>query len=70
VSAGSVLARSQAINELDKIKAKYGDFGSGSTSDRRTIAWLKNYYRKNHSWPEEIVRTYWKTITKIERELK
>ncbi|NHJ39755.1 MAG: ribonuclease HII [Asgard group archaeon] len=69
VSAGSLLARSSSLNELDKIRKKYGDFGSGSTNDKLTINWLKKYYEKNASWPEEIVRVYWKTIDKIEKEI-
>ncbi|NHK30308.1 MAG: ribonuclease HII [Asgard group archaeon] len=69
VSAGSLLARAKSLSELDKIRKKYGDFGSGSTNDKRTINWLKNYYKQNSSWPEKIVRVYWKTIEKIEREI-
>jgi ribonuclease HII len=69
VGAGSILARYRAITELSKLKEKYGNFGSGSTSDKRTIAWLKKYYSQNKSWPD-IVRTYWKTIDRIEKEIK
>jgi ribonuclease HII len=70
VSAGSLLAREKSLNELDKIRKKYGNFGSGSTNDKKTIEWLKKYFLENESWPEKIVRVYWKTIEKIERELK
>ena len=70
VGAGSILARDQSLKELTKIRNKYGDFGSGSTSDQKTRTWLKNYYLKNNSWSEEIIRTYWKTIENIEKELK
>ncbi|MEA2070247.1 MAG: ribonuclease HII [Asgard group archaeon] len=70
VSAASILARKTAIEELTKIQKKYGEIGSGSTSDKRTISWLRNYYRKNKSWPEKIVRTTWKTIDTIEQEEK
>lgn len=69
VSGGSILAREKSLVELDTIRKKYGDFGSGSTSDKRTINWLRTYYKKNKSWPK-IVRTYWKTIDKIEKEMK
>ncbi len=70
VGAGSILARDQSLKELTKIRTKYGDFGSGSTSDRKTITWLKDHYLQYRSWPDEIIRTYWKTITNIENELK
>ncbi|MFW9925043.1 MAG: ribonuclease HII, partial [Candidatus Thorarchaeota archaeon] len=70
VSAGSVLARAESLKELETLKKKYGDFGSGSTSDKKTIQWLKDYYTKNRNWPEKLVRTYWKTITVIEKEFE
>lgn len=70
VGAGSILARDQSLKELAKIRTKYGDFGSGSTSDQKTRTWLKNHYLQNRSWSNDIVRTYWKTITNIEKELK
>ncbi len=69
VGAGSVLARNASLEALRELSSKYGDFGSGSTNDRKTINWLKQYYKKNHSWPK-IVRVYWKTIERIENELK
>ena len=69
VSAGSILARDKALSELLKIKQHYGDFGSGSTSDKRTINWLTNYFQKYGSWPADIVRTYWKTIEEIEERV-
>lgn len=70
VGAGSVLARNASLEELRKIRTQYGDFGSGSTNDKKTINWLKQYYMKNHTWPKKIVRVYWKTIQRLENELK
>ncbi|NHJ46824.1 MAG: ribonuclease HII [Asgard group archaeon] len=70
VSAGSLLARGQSLTELDKIRKQHGNFGSGSTNDKRTINWLKQYYIQNKSWPKKIVRVYWKTIDRIEKEIK
>ncbi len=70
VGAGSILARDQSLKELVKIRKKYGDFGSGSTSDKKTITWLENHYLQNRSWPTDIIRTYWKTITNIEKKFK
>ncbi|NHJ84841.1 MAG: ribonuclease HII [Asgard group archaeon] len=68
VGAASLLAKQKATQELDKIRDKFGDFGSGSTSDKKTIRWLTEYYDKNRSWPTKIVRTYWKTVTNIEKK--
>ncbi|NHJ32317.1 MAG: ribonuclease HII [Asgard group archaeon] len=70
VGAGSVLARNASLEELKNIRAKYGDFGSGSTNDKKTINWLKQYYKNNRSWPKKIVRVYWKTIERLENEQK
>ena len=70
VGAGSILARDQSLKELAKIRDKYGDFGSGSTSDTKTRTWLKNYYLENRSWSNDIIRTYWTTIENLEKELK
>jgi ribonuclease HII len=70
VSAASLLARAESLIELDEIRKRYGDFGSGSTNDKKTINWLKQYYMQNKSWPEKIVRVYWKTIDRIEKEIK
>ncbi|MBN1330585.1 MAG: ribonuclease HII [Candidatus Heimdallarchaeota archaeon] len=69
VSAGSILARERSLLELEKMREKYGDFGSGSTSDAKTIAWLKRYYKNHGKWPP-VVRTFWKTTTEIEEEIK
>jgi len=70
VGAGSVLARNASLEELRKIRTEYGDFGSGSTNDKKTINWLKQYYKKNRSWPKKIVRVYWKTIQRLENEIE
>jgi len=69
VAAGSILARERSLLELEKIRKKYGDFGSGSTGDKKTISWLKNYFENNGKWPS-VVRTFWKTISEIEEELR
>jgi len=70
VGAGSVLARNASLEELRKIRTEYGDFGSGSTNDKKTINWLKQYYKKNRSWPKKIVRVYWKTMQRLEYEIE
>ncbi|MHA1504696.1 MAG: ribonuclease HII [Candidatus Heimdallarchaeota archaeon] len=69
VSAGSVLARAELLTRLQDLTQKHGYFGSGSTNDKKTITWLKKYYIKHKSWPD-IVRTYWKTIKNIEKEIE
>ena len=70
VGGGSILARTKSLEEMEKISKKYGNIGSGSTSDKTTIKWLREYYNENKTWPEKIVRTYWKTIKNIEKEFE
>ncbi|MCL5407760.1 MAG: ribonuclease HII [Candidatus Thermoplasmatota archaeon] len=64
VSAASIIAKVTREKEISKIKIEIGDFGSGYPSDERTIAFLKNYFRKNGRLPPH-VRKSWKTVNTI-----
>lgn len=69
VSAASILAkvrRDQSIKDLHK---KYGDFGSGYTFDKKTIAFLKRWYEKYDNMPA-CVRTSWKTMKRIAHDIQ
>ncbi len=68
VSSASVYAKYIHNLEMEKIRVKYGDFGSGTPNDIKTIKWLEDYYRENKKWPP-IVRTFWKTIARVEKRL-
>ncbi|UXD21579.1 ribonuclease HII [Ignicoccus pacificus DSM 13166] len=59
VSAASVVAKEAREEHVRKLKAKYGDFGSGYPSDKRTREWLVNNYDK------PIVRRKWKTLQRV-----
>ena len=63
VAAASILAKTEREKTIGRLKKKYGDFGSGYTSDAKTIMWLKKWYKDNGSWPS-IVRIKWKTLGK------
>jgi ribonuclease HII len=66
VGAASIMAKVSRDSEIDKIAEKYGDFGSGYTSDPRTIAFLKNWLEKNKQLPA-FVRKSWVTIKELKK---
>lgn len=72
VSAASIIAKVEREEEIAKLKEEYGDFGTGYTSDERTIAWLKEWLKKNKEFPEHLVRKSWVTSSALlgEREQK
>ena len=50
VSAASIIAKVVRDGEIDKIKKEIGyDFGSGYSSDPRTVKFLKEYWRTHHN---------------------
>jgi len=72
VSAASIMAKVERENEIEKLREKYGDFGSGYTSDELTIKWLREWLTKNSDFPEHLVRRSWSThgMLKGEKEQK
>jgi ribonuclease HII len=66
VSAASILAKVERDEEIRKMYEKYGNFGSGYTSDKRTINFLKEKISKGEI-PNE-VRKSWKTYRKLIEE--
>lgn len=64
VAAASIIAKQTRENEIEKLKEKIGDFGSGYPSDERTIKFLKSYFNDNSKWPSG-TRKSWKTIDRI-----
>jgi len=61
VAAASIIAKSKREREIEKLKEKYGDFGSGYTSDSKTQEYLKKNFRKF----EEIFRKSWSSYKKL-----
>ena len=68
VSAASIIAKVKRDMIIDELKTEFGDFGSGYPSDKKTINFLIEWFKKTHTWPS-IVRTSWKTIKEIEQIL-
>ncbi|MHA1324316.1 MAG: ribonuclease HII, partial [Candidatus Helarchaeota archaeon] len=69
VSASSIIAKVIRDRELQKLQQKYSiNFGSGYTSDKRTIDFLRTWVKIHKQFPA-IVRKSWKTAKNIENEL-
>ena len=64
VAAASIMAKHTRELEIERLKKKIGDFGSGYPSDTRTIKFLKSYFHDNSKWPSG-TRKSWKTIERI-----
>ena len=69
VAAASIIAKETREMEIEKIKDRIGDFGSGYPSDKRTIKFLESFYDDNGKWPEE-VRESWSTLGKILQRIR
>ncbi|TFG11314.1 MAG: ribonuclease HII, partial [Promethearchaeota archaeon] len=68
VSAASIVAKYERDSIIARLRAIYGDFGSGYTSDRKTIDFMRNWIIKNKSFPP-FVRRSWETAKNLEEEL-
>ena len=63
VSAASILAKVTRDRAIEKLR-KTHDLGSGYPSDSKTIKFVANYHKINHSLPT-FVRKSWKPVQKI-----
>jgi len=64
VGAASILAKVTRDREIEKIKRRYGDIGSGYPSDEVTQKWLNDYFKEHRSFPD-IVRKKWATVSNV-----
>ncbi len=69
VGAASIIAKVNRDKAIEKIKEKYGEIGSGYSSDPRTIEWMKKWLEKNKEFPS-FVRKSWVTTNGILNEKK
>jgi ribonuclease HII len=67
VSAASIIAKVQRDAEIEKLKKKYGDFGSGYLTDERTMDFLKHLLDVNGDYPS-CVRKAWKPAQRAKSE--
>jgi ribonuclease HII len=64
VSAASVIAKVERDAEIEALKRRFGDFGSGYTSDPRTMEFMRKNFRKPEL--QEFLRHKWKTMKEFE----
>jgi len=67
VAAASIIAKVERDKEIDELKKKHGNIGSGYPSDEVTVNWLKNHMEDNKEFPD-IVRRTWMTAELMEKE--
>ena len=68
VAAASIIAKVKRDEEIEELKKKYGDFGSGYPSDKKTIKFLSNWVNEKKNIPK-FARKSWKTWDKINTTL-
>jgi ribonuclease HII len=61
VSAASIVAKVMRDRAIDKLRAEYGNIGSGYPSDPATVAFLSSYIDENRC-PPACARRSWKTV--------
>lgn len=67
VSASSIIAKHTRDEEIKKLHKKFGNFGSGYSSDPITKRFLKHWLENNKEFPD-IVRKSWFTAHELKRE--
>lgn len=73
-SAASVMAKTARDADIELLKTKHGDFGTGYPSDPKCVEWLKNRLDVEGKLPD-IVRHSWDTVSilkdkRLQRDLK
>ncbi len=69
VGAASIVAKVIRDREVEKLRERYGNFGSGYPADPLTREYLEQYIRKHRS-PPPFARRSWKTITEYLETLR
>lgn len=69
VSAASIVAKVRRDARMAELRRRYGDLGSGYSSDPRTIAFLERWVRERGKLPE-FARRSWETARRIEEQLR
>lgn len=67
VSAASILAKVERDKEIAALRSRYGDFGSGYMSDRKTMEFLKQWLQ-THGEYADCVRKSWKPAKQAKNE--
>lgn len=61
--AASILAKVTRDRHIEVLREKYGDFNSGYPSDKKTQAFIRDYFESNNECPE-FIRGSWSTVRK------
>ena len=69
VAAASVVAKVRRDQRVAELRKRYGAFGSGYSSDPRTITFLERWVREHGELPE-FARKSWETAQRIRSEAK
>ena len=64
VSAASIVAKVERDRVISVLHKRYGEFGSGYASDRRTLEFLENWIKKHNDYPD-FVRKSWAPAKRI-----
>ncbi|MFQ5800630.1 MAG: ribonuclease HII, partial [Candidatus Hydrothermarchaeales archaeon] len=56
----SIVAKAERDREIKRLHTIYGDFGSGYTSDKKTVDFIERCFKESRSFPD-CVRKRWKT---------
>lgn len=63
-SAASIIAKVARDREMEKLREKFGDFGSGYPHDLRTRRFIREAL-KSHNEAREYIRWSWETVNKV-----
>ena len=66
VAAASIVAKVEREREIEKLRAKFGDFGSGYASDPKTREFLRELISQGKI--PSFVRKRWKTISNLKQQ--
>ncbi len=79
VGTASIVAKALSIQEYDRFRVLFGDFGSGNPNDKKTIAYLKKHIphryakdkrkRKTRCNGCRVIRWNWATVKRLRKQL-
>jgi len=69
VGAASIIAKVHRDEVINNLRERYGDLGSGYSSDPKTRLFLTNWITEKNSLPD-FVRKSWKTVKRIREDIQ
>jgi ribonuclease HII len=67
-AAASILAKTRRDKIISELREKYGDFGSGYPSDKKTRCFIKSWFSEHDECPS-FMRESWITVQRARKEL-